>query len=129
MKDSCVTSDKPKNESECYNAVGSLYTNNTPKALFAITSPPQRIKYQMIKIFLTSPYGLTEEERATSLLNRREIAVCKSSELMDNILALTGEHKPRLFKVKQLFIQVTRPLSGFSSEFDSLIQLRFSPRI
>ena len=78
--------------------------NTATRGLSVLTAPPQENKYQTIKSFLSSSYGLIEEERATTLLNMRGLGDAKPSKLMDNMLSLLGEHRP-CFLFKQLFMQ------------------------
>ena len=87
-----------------YHVVAALDTNTATRALSVLTAPPQENKYQTIKSFLSPSYGLTEEERATTLLNMRGLGDAKPSELMDNMLSLLGEHRP-CFLFKQFFMQ------------------------
>ena len=77
----------------------------TTQPLSALSpSLPVTEKYQAIKLFLTSAYELPDYERAAALFNMSGLGDYKPSQLMDNMLALLGEHKP-CFLFKHLFLQ------------------------
>ncbi|KAK3760806.1 hypothetical protein RRG08_034108 [Elysia crispata] len=104
-----------QDETKYYHVVAALDNSTANRALSVITSPPPTEKYNTIKSFLTSAYGLTDGERATALLNKRGLGDSKPSELMDNMLSLLGQHQP-CFLFRQIFIQqlpehVRTPLS------------------
>ncbi|GFS05633.1 Gag pol protein, partial [Elysia marginata] len=83
-----------QDETKYYHVVAALDTTTANRALSVLTSPPSTDKYNAIKSFLTSAYGLTDGERATALLNMRGLGDSKPSELMDNMLSLLGQHQP-----------------------------------
>ncbi|GFR82529.1 Gag pol protein [Elysia marginata] len=104
-----------QDETKYYHVVAALDTTTANRALSVLTSPPSTDKYNAIKSFLTSAYGLTDGERATALLNMRGLGDSKPSELMDNMLSLLGQHQP-CFIFRQIFLQqmperVRTPLS------------------
>ena len=105
-----------QDETKYYHVVAALDNSTANRALSVITSPPPPTeKYNTIKSFLTSAYGLTDGERATALLNMLGLGDSKPSELMDNMLSLLGQHQP-CFLFRQIFIQqlpehVRTPLS------------------
>ena len=69
-----------------------------------IASPPLTNKYEAYKSFLCSAFGLSETERAITLLDFSSLGDRKPSELMDSMLALLGDHKP-CFIFKLIFLQ------------------------
>ena len=77
-------------ETKYYHVVAALdnSTANRAQQTSDITSLSPTEKYNTIKSFLTSAYGLTDGERATALLNMRGLGDSKPSELMDNMLSL-----------------------------------------
>lgn len=95
-----ITSDDTK----YYYVVSALDANTATRALSIISSPPAQNKYEKLKSFLTSAYGLSETERATTLLDLHGLGDRKPSELMDCMLALLGNHKP-CFLFKHLFLR------------------------
>ncbi|GFS03142.1 Gag pol protein [Elysia marginata] len=104
-----------QDETKYYHVVAALDTTTANRALSVLTSPPSTDKYNAIKSFLKSAYGLTDRERATALLNMRCLGDSKPSELMDNMLSLLGQHQP-CFIFRQIFLQqlperVRTPLS------------------
>ena len=72
-------------ETKYYHVVAALDTNTATRALSALTAPPQENKIQTIKSFLSSAYGLTEEEWATTLLNMRGLGDAKPSVLVSQL--------------------------------------------
>ena len=51
-----------QDETKYYHVVASLDTTTATRALSIITNPPTTNKYPVIKSFLTSAFGLSEEE-------------------------------------------------------------------
>ena len=111
-----------QDETKYYHVVASLDTTTATRALSIITN-----KYPVIKSFLTSAFGLSEEERASALLGLRRLGDSKPSELMDKMLSLLGEHKP-CFLFRHIFMQqlpdhVRIPLaSSTTSDYRELAQ-------
>ncbi|GFO02724.1 Gag Pol protein [Plakobranchus ocellatus] len=104
-----------QDDTRYYYVVAYLDTNTAKRALPIITAPPPTEKYKTIKDFLTSAYGLSDEERATALLSMNGLGDNKPSKLMDKMLSLLGQHQP-CFLFKQIFLQqlpdhVRTPLS------------------
>ena len=65
---------------------------------------PQRLTYTTLKNRLLNSFGLNRHERATCLLHFRPLGDSKPSALMDEMLALLGDHSPCLL-FKQLFLE------------------------
>lgn len=84
--------------------VAALDTLSANRALSVLISPPSVGKYDTLKSFLISAYGLTDAERAASLFGLNGLGDKKPSELMDHMLALLGSHQPCLL-FKHLFMQ------------------------
>ena len=93
-----------QDETKYYHVVASLDTTTATRALSIITNPPTTNKYPVIKSFLTSAFGLSEEESASALLGLRGLGNSKPSELMDKMLSLLEEHKP-CFLFRHIFMQ------------------------
>ncbi|GFS24621.1 retrovirus-related Pol polyprotein [Elysia marginata] len=74
-----------QDETKYYHVVAALDTTTANRALSVLTSPPSTDKYNAIKSFFTSAYGLTDRERATALLNMLGLGDSKPSELMDSM--------------------------------------------
>ncbi|KAK3803425.1 hypothetical protein RRG08_041015 [Elysia crispata] len=116
-----------QDETKYYHVVASLDTTTATRALSIITNPPTTNKYPVIKSFLTSAFGLSEEERASALFGLRGLGDSKPSELMDKMLSLLGEHKP-CFLFRHIFMQqlpdhVRIPLaSSTTSDYQELAQ-------
>ena len=110
-----------QDETKYYHVVASLDTTTATRALSIITNPPTTNKYPVIKSFLTSAFGLSEEERASALLGLRGLGDSKPSELIDKRLSLLGEHKP-CFLFRHIFMQQLldhiRILLASSTTFD-----------
>ena len=99
-----VTADDTK----YYYVVSALDSETANRALSILSDPPATDKYKAIKDFLIGTYGLSEQERASALLNLPGLGDMKPSELMDKMLALLGAHKP-CFLFKHIFIQHMPP--------------------
>ena len=93
-----------QDDTKYHHVVASLDNSTAQRALSILASPPATEKYQAIKLFLTSAYELPDYERAAALFNMSGLGDYKPSQLMDNMLALLGEHKP-CFLFKHLFLQ------------------------
>ncbi|GFN87764.1 Pol polyprotein [Plakobranchus ocellatus] len=100
-----------QDDTRYYHVVASLDTDTAKRALPIITAPPLTEKYKAIKDFLTSAYGLSDEERVTALLSMNGLGDNKPSELMDNMLSLLGQHQP-CFLFKQIFVQQCQIMSA-----------------
>ncbi|GFO14027.1 Gag Pol protein [Plakobranchus ocellatus] len=86
-----------QDDTRYYHVVASLDTNTANRTLPITTASPPTEKCKAIKDFLTSAYGLSDEERATALLSVIGLGDNKPSELMDNMLSLLGQHQPCFF--------------------------------
>ena len=84
--------------------VSALDTDTATRALSILKSPPADDKYDAIKNFLISAYGLSDSERASALFKCAGLGDSKPSELMDKMLALLGTHEPCLL-FRHLFMQ------------------------
>ena len=69
-----------------------------------ISNPPQEDKYEELKARLVETFDLSEPERASLLLHFRPLGDAKPSTLMDEMLALLGDHPP-CFLFRQLFLE------------------------
>ena len=83
--------------------VSALDTTTATRALSILTSPPLDNKYDTIKKFLLSAFGLSDSERARNLFKISGLGDSKPSELMDSMLALLGSHEP-CFLFRHLFM-------------------------
>lgn len=109
-----------QDDTKYYHVVAALDSSTATRALSLLSNPPEKGKYQAIKIFLTTAYGLSDEERASTLFSMQGLAGRKPSELMDTMLGLLGPHRP-CFLFKHLFLQqlpdyVRAPLSTLNIE-------------
>ena len=88
-----------------YFHVVSVLDNSTAIRLQdIITKPPNDDKYTALKRRLLDTFGLSELQRASRLLHFRPLGDSKPSELMDEMLALLGDHPPCMF-FRQLFLE------------------------
>ena len=85
-------------DTKYYYVVAALDANTATRALSIISSPPAEQKYELLKSFLTSAFGISEPQRANGLGDR------KPSELLDLMLTLLEDHKP-CFIFKQIFLR------------------------
>ncbi|GFR76394.1 retrovirus-related Pol polyprotein [Elysia marginata] len=79
-----------QDETKYFHVLAALDTNTATRALSLLTAPPPSNKYGALKEFLISAFGLTDEERASTLLDLRGLGDYKPSELVDNMLSLLG---------------------------------------
>ena len=87
-----------------FHVVAALDSQKATRALSVIASPPLTNKYEALKSFLCSAFGLSETERANTLLDLGGLGDRKPSELMDSMLALLKDHKP-CFIFKQIIFR------------------------
>ncbi|GFR71912.1 retrovirus-related Pol polyprotein [Elysia marginata] len=93
-----------QDETKYFHVLAALDTNTATRALSLLTAPQPSNKYGALKEFLISAFGLTDEERASTLLDLRGLGDYKPSELMDNMFSLLGGHTP-CFLFKQIFMR------------------------
>ncbi|GFR80137.1 condensin complex subunit 3 [Elysia marginata] len=93
-----------QDETKYFHVLAALDTNTATRALSLLTAPPPSNKYGALKEFLISAFGLTDEERASTLLDLVGLGDYKPSELMNNMLSLLGSHTP-CFLFKQIFMR------------------------
>jgi hypothetical protein len=94
-----VTSDSTK----FYHLVAALDPPTARRLRDTIKSAPDGAKYPALKKHLISTFSLTESERANRLPNLHGLGDRKSSELMDEMVALLEGQRP-CFIFRQLFI-------------------------
>ena len=86
-------------DTKYYYVVAALDANTAMRALSIISSPPAEQKYELLKSFLTSAFGLSEPQRANALLDLTGLGDRKPSELMDSMLTLL------LFALRNVFLE------------------------
>ena len=91
-------------DAKYYYVVAALNANTATRTLSIISSPPAEQKYELLKSFLTSAFGLSEPQTANALLDLNGLGDRKPSQLMDSMLTLPGDHKP-CFIFKQIFLR------------------------
>ena len=97
-----ITSD----ETMYYYVLAALDQATAARFMDLISQPPTNNKYQALKTRLLDTFGLSAQERATRLLHFRTLGDSKPSALMDEMLALLGDHPPCfLFLFEQLFLE------------------------
>ena len=69
-----------------FHVVAALDSQTATRALSVIASPPLTNKYEALKSFLCSTFGLSETERANTLLDLTGLGERKPIELMDSML-------------------------------------------
>lgn len=85
-------------ETKYYYVLSALDQATAARLLDLINQPPDRNKYDALKKRLVDTFGLDKRERASRLLHVRPLGDSKPSTLMDEMLALLGDHPP-LFPV------------------------------
>lgn len=91
-------------DTQYYYVAAALNSSTAVQAISILENPPARDKYSTLKAYLLKTFCLSETERACRLLSLSGLGDSPLSELMDHMLALLGEHKPR-FLFKELFLQ------------------------
>ena len=87
-----------------FYVLAALDQQTATRLLDLISRPPAESKYQTLKDRLISTFGLSDHERASRLLHFRPLGDSKPSTLMDEMLALLGDHPPCLL-FEQLFLE------------------------
>ena len=91
-------------ETKYYYVIAALDQPTATRLLDLISNPPTDDKYGALKTRLTDTFGLSKQERASRLLHFRPLGDSKPSTLMDEMLALLGDHPPCLL-FNQLFLE------------------------
>ena len=91
-------------DTKYYYVLAALDQPTATRLLDLISHPPADDKYEALKTRLIDTFGLSERERASRLLHFRELGDTKPSVLMDEMLALLGDHSP-CFLFQQLFFE------------------------
>ena len=91
-------------DTKYYYVLSALDQPTATRLLDLISHPPADDKYEALKTRLIDTFGLSERERASRLLHFRELGDTKPSVLMDEMLALLGDHSP-CFLFQQLFLE------------------------
>ena len=91
-------------ETKYYHILAALDQGTATRLLDLISAPPRENKYQTLKDRLVATFGLSQRERAGRLLHTRPLGDSKPSVLMDEMLALLGDHPPCLL-FEQLFLE------------------------
>ena len=91
-------------ETQYYHVLAALDQSTATRVLDLISQPPPQNKYKALKDRLNDTFGLNKRERASRLLHFRELGDTKPSALMDEMLALLGDHPPCLL-FEQLFLE------------------------
>ena len=87
-----------------YYTLSALDQSTASRLKDFISNPPVEDKYDALKHRLLETFDLSELERASLLLHFRPLGDTKPSALMDEMLALLGDHPP-CFLFRQLFLE------------------------
>ena len=91
-------------ETKYYYVLSALDQDTATRLLDLISKPPREDKYKALKERLVDTFCLSKRERASRLLHTRPLGDSKPSALMDEMLALLGDHPPCLL-FEQLFLE------------------------
>ena len=91
-------------DTKYFYVLAALDQQTATRLLDLISQPPADNKYRTLKDRLISTFGLSKYERASRLLHFRPLGDSKPSALMDEMLALLGDHPPCLL-FEQLFLE------------------------
>lgn len=99
-------------ETKYYHILAALDQSTVTRLLDLISAPPHDNKYLALKACLVDTFGLSKRERAARLLHTRPLGDSKPSVLMDEMLALLGDHPPCML-FEQLFLErLSEDISG-----------------
>ena len=87
-----------------YYVLAALDQTTAARFMDLISQPPTNGKYKALKTRLLNTFGLSAQERAPRLLHFRTLGDSKPSTLMDQMLALLGDHPP-CFLFEQVFLE------------------------
>ena len=93
-----------EDETKYYYVIAALDQETASRLMDLIRQPADDGKYQTLKDRLINTFGLNRRERATRLLHFRLLGDSKPPALMDEMLALLGDHPPCLL-FEQLFLE------------------------
>ncbi|XP_078495551.1 uncharacterized protein LOC144751064 [Ciona intestinalis] len=91
-------------ETKFYHVVSALDQDTACRLMDLLEEPPVRNKYEAIKRRLLEAFDIPRVERAARLINMPPSGDRKPSALMDEMLALLGNHQPCLL-FEYLFLQ------------------------
>lgn len=86
------------------HVIAALDQSTASRILDLLNNPPEENRYQSLKDRLSTTFGLSKRERAAALLHIGELGDRKPSELMDEMLALVGEHT-KCILFEQVFLE------------------------
>jgi hypothetical protein len=87
-----------------HHLVAALDQQSAERLLDVLENPPADNKYLQLKERLLGTFGLSRQQRASRLLSMTGLGDRRPSELMDEMLALLGDHRPCLL-FEELFRQ------------------------
>lgn len=93
-----------QDETKFFHVIAALDQETALRIPDLLEDPPAENKYNSIKNRLIGTFGLSETERAARLLSFSELGDRKPSALMDEMLALLGNHQP-CFLFNYLFLR------------------------
>ena len=91
-------------DTKYYYILAALDQSTVTRLLDLISQPPADAKYETLKDRLIDTFGLSKRERVSRRLYFRPLGDSKPSTLMDEMLALLGDHPPCLL-FEQLFLE------------------------
>lgn len=94
-----------EDDTKYWHIISSLTGDVAERAARIIDKPPATEKYKAIKEFLIRRYSLTESQRADRLLAITSLGDRAPTELADEMLRINGEHDPKHFLLRRLFVR------------------------
>jgi hypothetical protein len=95
-----------EDDTKYWHIVAALTDEVAERCARIIDRPPTSAKYQAIKDFLLRRYGLTDAQRAELLLSIKSLGDRTPTQLADEMLRINGEHDPKHYLLRQLFVRV-----------------------
>lgn len=93
-----------QDDTKYHHLVASLDQQTAERLLDVLENPPTTDKFARLKERLLGTFGLTRQQRASRLLGMSGLGDRRPSELMDEMLALLGDHRPCML-FEELFRQ------------------------
>ena len=108
-----------EDDTKYWHIISALSGEVAERAARIIDHPPKTQKYEAIKAFLLRRYSLTESQRADKLLAISSLGDRTPTELADEMLRINGEHDPKHFLLRRLFVRAFIGISQADCLFDS----------
>lgn len=94
-----------QDQTKYWHVVAALDSATATRAAFVLEDPPADGKYEAVKDFLVSTFGLSQQQRAQRMLAISDLGDRQPSELMDVMLRLHGSHDRQCYLLREIFLR------------------------